>query len=126
MIQAGGTDEVTAPYLCRELLQEFRAVNPMLQTNMIIHEGARHGFDHPMLENVAWSPTGGVKPASCLIREVRPNAYFEESTGRFVHGKNLKSMIWGCSGSFGVVGGNREAGAQALKETVSFLQRHLM
>ena len=126
LIQAGGADEVTPPYLCTELLQQFRTVNPMQQADMIVHEGARHGFDHPVLENIAWSPTGGVTPASCLIREVRPNEYIEESTGRFVHSKNLKSIIWGCSGSIGVVGGDKEAGAQALKETVSFLQRNLL
>ena len=92
---------------------------------VFLNDISREALDKA-LENIAWSPTGGVTPATCLINEVMPNQFFEASTGRVVHSGNLKSVIWGCSGSLGVVGGSREAKENALDETLSFLQRNLM
>ncbi len=126
LVQSGGADEITPPGLCLDFLEQLRLLNPAQQADMIVHDGARHGFDHPSLKNVTWAPVGGVTPASCLIREVRPNEFVEQSTGRKVSSGTLKSVIWDCSGSFGIAGGDPEAGRKALSKTMAFLRRTLL
>jgi len=126
LIQSGGADEITPPAMCRDLLDQWRAVNPSEQVDMVVYDGARHGFDHPSLKNVAWAPVGGVTPASCLIREVSPGEFIEQSTGEAVTSDTLRSVIWDCSGSFGIAGGDTDAGRRALSRTKSFLRRTLL
>jgi dienelactone hydrolase len=126
LIQSGGADEITPPGLCRDLIDKWRKVNPSQQADMVVYDGARHGFDHPSLKNVTWAPVGGVTPSSCLIREVRPGAYVEQSTGRPVTSGTLQSVIWDCSGAFGIAGGDADAGRQALLRTKRFLRATLL
>ncbi len=125
LIQAGSRDGITPPALCAELIENFEAANPELEAQLVVHEGARHAFDHPYLAYLPAIPTTYLTPRRCRIREVRPGEFIETSRTTELTSANLTQALRQCSAAGFLAGGDPEAGAAAWEITREAFVRHL-
>lgn len=125
LIQSGELDNVAPPLLCKELVTDMRSTDPQAPIRLVVHEDARHAFDHPLLV-VGALPVSGIAPADCRFREVEPGVLVEGETGEIANADSLKDLLAHCSHGYGVAGGNDEAAEDAWAQTTAFLAQTLL
>ena len=126
LIEAGADDQVAPPELCRELIDKIEAVDPEAQIALSAQPDSLHAFDHPLLGMFSDLPVAAALPTECRFREIEPNLFVEETSGRVATEDNLTDIFETCSRDDARAGGNEAAAEQALKETKAFLRRHLL
>lgn len=126
LIEAGAADEVAPPALCRELIAKIEASDPGAEIELSVHPGSLHAFDHPLLELFDDLPVTAELPTECRFREVEPNLFIEETSGRVATEESLPDIFEACSRDDARAGGNVAAAERALEETEAFLRRHLL
>lgn len=117
LIQIGSDDAITPAALCRDLVDGMSG-GPV---ELVIHEGARHAFDHPALASLSWVPVTGMIPGDCLIAEQPDGSFVETSTGRAVVGSGLREVLIACGRKGAVAGGDAEAAEAARRHLLDFL-----
>jgi dienelactone hydrolase len=126
LIQAGAEDEVAPPELCRELIGKIEAADPKAEMTLSAQPDSLHAFDHPLLSLFSDLPVGASFPTECRFREVEPNLFVEENSGRVATEANLPAIFDSCSRDDARAGGNEAAAERALRETTAFLRQHLL
>lgn len=126
LIEAGAEDEVAPPALCRELVARIEAEDPGARISLSVQPDSLHAFDHPLLSMFSDLPVAAMLPTECRFREVEPNLFVEETTGRVATEDNLTDIFETCSRDDARAGGNEAAAEQALEETRAFLRRYLL
>lgn len=126
LIQAGELDNIAPPALCDELMGEVRSADPRAPFQLIVHEHARHAFDHPLLALFGALPVSGVAPANCRFREVSPGVLVESESGEIATARSLKDILTHCANGGGLAGGNDEAADSAWTQSLAFLTHTLL
>lgn len=126
LIEAGSEDEVAPPGLCQELIAKIEAADPAARISLSAQPGGLHAFDHPLLSMFGALPVAAALPTDCRFREVEPNLFVEETSGRVATEASLADIFRSCSRDDAQAGGNEAAATKALGETKAFLRRHLL
>lgn len=126
LIETGAEDRVAPPGLCQELIAKVEAADPEARIELSTQPDSLHAFDHPLLSMFDDLPVAVALPTECRFREVEPNLFVEESSGRVTTEKNLPDIFESCSRDDARAGGNEAAAKRALEETKVFLRRHLL
>jgi dienelactone hydrolase len=121
LVQMGDNDDVAPVELCRDLIGRIAGASPGAAPRLVVYPGARHAFDHPNLDSLAWVPVTGMIPSNCRIEEVAPGAFVEHTTGRDVNGANLADILTACGRRGAEAGGDPEAAATAEQTMIEFL-----
>lgn len=121
LIQTGALDDLVPPRRCRELIAISRSPAGAPGMHLVVLPEARHAFDHPMLSWFGNLPISAPSPAYCELRQRADGHFVETHSGKTVDGGNLKEVLAPCSRK-GHAGGNETAAAQALSNTLAFLQ----
>lgn len=117
LIQMGDNDNVTPVGLCRDLVASMVG-GPV---DLVVYPGARHAFDHPNLEGLAWVPVTGMIPSDCLIEETEPGVFVERTTGDTVNRASQRDVLTACGRRGAEAGGDAEAAAEARQALLDFL-----
>lgn len=126
LIEAGAEDEVAPPALCRALIEKIEARDAAAQIELSVQPEGLHAFDHPLLSMFEDLPVIASFPTECRFREVEPNVFVEETSGRVATERSLTDIFEDCSRDDGRAGGNDAAAQRALEETKAFLRLHLL
>jgi dienelactone hydrolase len=126
LIEAGAEDKVAPPELCRDLAEKIAAADPKARITLSAQPEALHAFDHPLLSAFDDLPVSASLPTECRFREVEPNLFVEETSGRVATEESLADIFKTCSRDDARAGGNEVAAQRALEETKAFLRRHLL
>lgn len=126
LIEAGAEDAIAPPELCRELVGKIEAQDPAARIELSVQPESLHAFDHPLLGIFSALPVTAALPTDCRFREVEPNLFIEERSGRVATSGSLADIFATCSRDDARAGGNEDAARQALEETKVFLRRHLL
>lgn len=126
LIEAGAEDEVAPPALCRELIDKIETEHPNAEIELSVQPDSLHAFDHPLLEIFEDLPIAADFPTECRFREVEPNLFIEETSGRVATEESLADIFEACSRDDARAGGNEAAADRAQEETEAFLRRHLL
>ena len=121
LVQMGDNDNVAPVELCQDLFTRIKQVSPQAQLTLAIYAGARHAFDHPTLGSLGWLPVAGMIPSNCLLEEVRPAEFVEQTTGRPVDADNLSEVLTACGRRGAEAGGDPEAAVRAERTMIDFL-----
>lgn len=125
LIHLGALDEVARPELCRDFVADIHRADRAAEVTLSVHRGARHAFDHPLLEWFGDVPVSGSPPVGCRIEEVAPGRFRETTSGRPATAETLPKLVESCGRDDLRAGGNPEAAAQALAQTIDFLKSSL-
>lgn len=121
LIQSGALDDLVPPKRCAELIEATRGPQGPNRMELVVHPGARHAFDHPMLSLFGNLQITAPSPASCRLEEQSDGGFVERSNGLPINSENLKEVLALCSRG-GHAGGNEEATERAFAKTLDFLR----
>lgn len=124
-IHSGGDDTITPPALCRDLMNAAMASDPEARVEMNVYPGARHAFEHPVLQNLPPLAVTYEVPRNCRIVEQLDGTFIEASRGKRIDSKTFGDVISACSEKGATVEGNPEAAEKAIGRTLSFLKKAL-
>ncbi|WP_299392921.1 dienelactone hydrolase family protein [Pelagibius sp.] len=120
LIQSGALDDLVPPERCAELAAATRGPEGPSNMTLVVHPGARHAFDHPLLELFGKVDITAPSPAFCELEQQEDGGFVETRSGREIDAVNLAAVLAGCSRS-GHAGGNEAAAEQAYRNTLAFL-----
>jgi dienelactone hydrolase len=122
LIQVGALDDVVPAERCRELIAASRGPNGAPNMELVIHQDARHGFDHPLLSPFGALPMSAPAPTNCLFEQQPGGGFLERHSGQAASADNLRQVLALCSAEHGTAGGNDQAAADSFARTVDFLR----
>jgi hypothetical protein len=89
---------------------------------LVIHDDARHGFDHPLLSPFGALPMSAPAPTNCLFEQQPGGGFMERHSGRAAGAANLREVLALCSAEHGTAGGNDQAAADSFARSLDFLR----
>jgi hypothetical protein len=84
--------------------------------------GARHGFDHPLLNPFGAPPMSAPAPTNCRFEQQPGGGFLERHRGLATSAANLRQVLALCSADHGTAGGNDQAAANSFARTLDFLR----
>ena len=121
LIQTGALDDLVPPERCSELIATSRGPAGPANIQLKILPEAHHAFDHPLLSLFEKLPITAPSPAYCRLQQQADGSFVETTSNRKVDGSNLNEVLAACSRK-GHAGGNEQADAAALGNTLAFLK----
>lgn len=121
LIQVGALDDLVPPRQCADLAAETHGPQGPNRMRLVVHAGARHAFDHPLLSLFDSLPVSAPSPAFCELQQRPDGRFVALHSAQPVSGENLREALAACSRR-GHAGGNEAAAEAAYAEMLAFLR----